>query len=357
MADTRFDPAIRATNDDASTSKLAAVRLGYWSDPWLSHFLSQPAPRAPGGAPPPRRQAHLRRPPLINRGYFCRHLAFKWLVDEFLRRVPAGEGATIISLGAGFETTFFRLVSEVEGAGEAAGASSAPCRLPTRYVELDFSEVTRRKAATIAAVPDLLAAVGGDKASLDLDAGALTGPAFALRPVDLRDADAVLGALTDAGVDPAHPTLILAECVFAYLPPAAGRALISALGHRFRAAAACAVYDPIRPDDAFGRQMGANLEARGCPLVGIPGAPSLEAQAERFTGGGAWAHAAAADLREVWDRRTPAAAHAAANALERLDEVEEWHLMLEHYGLAVGVNGGGEGGGCLREFGLPPLVG
>jgi len=352
ILDTRFDPAIQATNDDASLSKLSAIRLGYWADPWLAHFLAA-RPPTPPGAPPPRRSPSLahpppRRPPLINRGYYCRHLAFTWLVDTFLEAVRKGGGggggtrpSTILSLGAGFETTFFRLAAE--------GAA------PTRYVELDHAPITRRKAAVIAGVPALCDAVsGGGKASFDLAAGCVSSPTYALRPVDLRDADAVVATLADLGLDRTAPTLILAECVFAYLPPAAGARLVAALGAWFPTAAACAVYDPIRPGDAFGVQMGANLEARGCPLVGVPGAPTTEGQAGRFTAGGAWAAAAAADLREVWARRTPAAAHAAADRIERLDEVEEWHLMLEHYGLAVGVN---DREGVLAGFGLPPLVG
>ena len=358
--DTRYDSAIQATNDDASLSKLAAIRLGYWADPWLGHFLAARPPGATtpgsGGAPPPRRSgAHPpRRPPLINRGYYCRHLAFQWFVDTFLERVRASSGGggggdtttpllpcTILSLGAGFETTFFRL---------AAGGGP----LPTRYVELEFAAVTRRKAATIQGVPALAAAVSAaGTATFDLEAGAVASPVYTLAPVDLRDAAGVVGALDALGLDPAAPTLILAECVFAYLPAPAGAALVAALGARFPATAACAVYDPIRPDDAFGTQMAANLAARGCPLVGVAGAPTPGAQASRFTAGGAWGRAAAADLREVWAARTPAAAHAAADRIERLDEVEEWHLILEHYGLAVGVN---DGEGVLAGFGLPPLV-
>jgi tRNA wybutosine-synthesizing protein 4 len=256
---------------------------------------------------------------------------------------------SIIALGAGFETTFFRLAAAAAGGGRG--------RLPTRYVELDFQAVTARKAAALAAVPELAQAAaagcGGDggQATTDPAAGCATGPVYALRPVDLRDAGAVIETLTSVGIDPNLPTLVLAECVLAYLPPAAGAALVSALGAWLRPEAACAVYDPIRPGDAFGRQMAANLEARGCPLVGVTGAPSPEAQVERFVRGGAWQRAAAADLREVWSSRTPPAAAARADALERLDELEEWHLILEHYGLAVGVNGS-----LLSGFGLPPRV-
>ena len=35
------------------------------------------------------------------------------------------------------------------------------------------------------------------------------------------------------------------------------------------------VYDAIRPEDPFGKQMLLNLEARGCPLLGRDAQPAL----------------------------------------------------------------------------------
>ena len=106
----------------------------------------------------------------------------------------------------------------------------------------------------------------------------------------------------------------------------------------------------VRPDDAFGRQMTLNLVARGCPLLGLPATPSVDSHVSRFTGAG-WRRAEAEDLRTVYATRLDVADRARAEAVERLDELEEWNLLQEHYCLALGVNHADEG--PLAGLGLP----
>jgi len=66
---------------------------------------------------------------------------------------------------------------------------------------------------------------------------ALTSEAYALLPLDLRDRaalDADLAPLLDAS----KPTLLIAECVFCYLPPADSHTVIEWFGARFPRSAA-----------------------------------------------------------------------------------------------------------------------
>lgn len=146
-------PAIRhpesrvyETADDAAVSKLSAIRHGYFNDPFLGLFVRR----------------FQRRSPLINRGYFSRFLAVDTILRRFLAVCDAtGDGARsqIISLGAGFDSSFFRLANQ----GIRAG----------RFFEVDFPDVTVRKAAIIAKHAPLLKLVAGqalsaeEKASLD----------------------------------------------------------------------------------------------------------------------------------------------------------------------------------------------
>lgn len=53
----------------------------------------------------------LRRSPIINRGYFSRWAAFRKLLAQFLESgPPAQPKKQILSLGAGFDTTYFQLL-------------------------------------------------------------------------------------------------------------------------------------------------------------------------------------------------------------------------------------------------------
>jgi [phosphatase 2A protein]-leucine-carboxy methyltransferase len=102
---------------------------------------------------------------------------------------------------------------------------------------------------------------------------------YNLLPVDLRTPPAAslapLLTSADGGKDgepllsPALPTLLLCECVLAYMTPAASGALVGWFVDYFAAAAAAAgplgavVYEMFKLNDAFGRVMLNNLKVRG----------------------------------------------------------------------------------------------
>nr|CAB3466923.1 unnamed protein product [Digitaria exilis] len=106
--------AVQATNDDAAASKLSCVNKGYMKDDYVRFFVRRAT----------------RRAPIINRGYYARWSVLRKLMRQFLN---AGKDSNdekpkqILSLGAGFDTTFFQLQDE----GIA----------PHLYVELDFKEI------------------------------------------------------------------------------------------------------------------------------------------------------------------------------------------------------------------------
>ena len=128
------------TNDEASTSKLACVERGYVRDDFVHRFARRGRKYSP----------------LINRGYYARVLAMRRVLDAFLAVSLTNDPADaskrarrqIVSLGAGFDTTWFRL--RAEG------------REPARYIEVDHAPVVAKKVAIVNEADDMRAlCVGG----------------------------------------------------------------------------------------------------------------------------------------------------------------------------------------------------
>uniref|UniRef100_A0A1I8FPB9 [phosphatase 2A protein]-leucine-carboxy methyltransferase n=1 Tax=Macrostomum lignano TaxID=282301 RepID=A0A1I8FPB9_9PLAT len=85
---------VQGTNDSSIAS---AVERGYFDDPFVSLMVRKRA----------------RRAPLINRGYYIRMKAMDQALQNFISATSAeGQTRYIISLGAGFDTAYFRLKSK-----------------------------------------------------------------------------------------------------------------------------------------------------------------------------------------------------------------------------------------------------
>ncbi len=317
------DKVVQQTDQDASVSRLSAVEVGYLDDPFAKYFVSGEGQR---------------RFPIINRGTYVRTKAIDNLVDEFLSRDPAKQ-KQIISLGAGSDTRFFRLMSRRQ-------------RPNFVYHEIDFQSNTIQKLHTIKKFSELCVHVGkpmtvshSTNPSEAYDDDTLHADQYHVHPLDLRDLDPSRPAPRSFDfIDTALPTLIISECCLCYLPPAAADTVaLFFTRHLFpdSTPVGLILYEPIHPNDAFGKTMVSNLAARGIVLQTLKKYGSLEAQAVRMkayglkgTGG--------ATVKDLWDKGVEEKEKERVAGLEMVDEVEEWELLAGHYCVTWGWRAGPE---------------
>jgi [phosphatase 2A protein]-leucine-carboxy methyltransferase len=250
------DAPTRATDNDAAIARLSAVRKGYLADPYIAALI-------------PRAHLQQPRPPLINIGTYLRTRAIDLLLDDWFR-LAGPRKVQIVSLGAGSDTRFWRL---------ANGPHAAKLQ---RYIEIDFAENTSRKVMSIRKNRVLSAALGAE-GDISVGGGGTTlrTPVYNLLPMDLRTPPAAsLAPLMRAGqgdepmLSPTLPTLLLFECVLAYMDPAASNALIQWFVDYFAAVPGGllggVVYEMFKLNDPFGRVMLNNLKVRCGSLSSAP---------------------------------------------------------------------------------------
>ncbi|TKY88558.1 hypothetical protein EX895_002547 [Sporisorium graminicola] len=374
------DDAVRNTDSDALLSRLSALKLGYLApEPFTQEFsTSSPSTH--------RHDASTRRSPLINIGTYLRCSTIDAQVEAFLRQ---GDGQKqIISIGAGSDSRYWRFMSDAD----------LSQRLH-HYVEIDFAENTNQKlsrilrsailrsyldpASSIHGVPLNQLSQQSQTAASQQQSPSDTGRSdvvrsskYTLLAADVRslhpdtpaaqriDLEQLLGP--DAtGLNPELPTLVLFECVLAYISPDKADWLLALLGQRFARIQALS-YDIALAGDSehspptaiptvsssgdaqaastpsrFGKMMLQNLEMRKLSLPGAKAYPTIQAQSQRFVR--AWSSdprddadrqrsvlTAGRSLFSIWST-LDAEQKSRLSRLEGLDEVEEIDMLLRHY--------------------------
>uniref|UniRef100_A0A3Q2PUW2 Leucine carboxyl methyltransferase 1 n=1 Tax=Fundulus heteroclitus TaxID=8078 RepID=A0A3Q2PUW2_FUNHE len=263
------DEAVRTTCDDATICKRFATSKGYWKDSCLQYFV---------------RNVGERKAPEINRGYYARVQGVNLLLDAFLKKTQCL--CQVINLGAGLDTTFWRLKEEN--------------LLPRKFFEVDFPTVVARKIHYIKTKPPLSKPIIDEHSSdtLLLEPHALDSDRYCIIGADLRDVSGLDEKLKKFQLDPELPTLLLSECVLVYMTPAQSSSLIRWAAETFHTAMFIN-YEQVNMSDRFGQVMVENLQRRQCSLAGVEACQSLDSQRERFLKTG-WENAEALDMMTVY---------------------------------------------------------
>ena len=159
-------------------------------------------------------------------------------------------------------------------------------------------------------------------------------------PCDLSLGTA-LTSLSSSGAVAEKPTLFILEAVLMYMSSSASTRLLSSLAAGY-GEATVVVYDPVLDlggRGRFGEVMRGHLSRAGVDCSGMDEFDTLERQLGRLTSCGFTASTGLTML-ELW-RALPPSIRSRAEAAEMLDEMEEWNMIMSHYVLLEGRNGGG----------------
>lgn len=130
---------------------------------------------------------------------------------------------------------------------------------PSLFVDLDYPETCRNKAAIIRNRSELASVIFRDLSVDSTDKSPTIETAhYILQPMDLTNKQAMEDFLATGKVDVTLPTLFLSECVLIYINPDAVNPTLQYLQSQFTNSCII-VYEQIRPFDPFGKMMIRNL--------------------------------------------------------------------------------------------------
>lgn len=250
----------------------------------------------------------------------------------------------IISLGAGSDTRFFRLMTRTPHPTLEEGFYQKPNLI---YHEIDFPENTIAKLKPVSELSELCGRVSTPwlwSSSTDTSSSSDTIHAgnYHVHPLDLRSLDPSKSPPPSFEyIEKDLPTIIISECCLVYLAPsAADTVALYFTQHLFPTTTplGLVLYEPINPHDAFGKVMVSNLASRGIVLQTLRKYGSLEAQAARMKAYG-FEGSGEADVKTLWEVGVEKKEKERIAGLEMMDEVEEWELLAGHYCVCFGWRG------------------
>uniref|UniRef100_A0A8V0X9P1 tRNA wybutosine-synthesizing protein 4 n=1 Tax=Gallus gallus TaxID=9031 RepID=A0A8V0X9P1_CHICK len=319
--DGRRSAAVQGTGGSSAVSKCSAAERGYVQDRFVRLLVGRPR----------------RRTALIHRGYYVRARAVDHCVQDFLLKTQSHPRTQILSLGAGFDSLYFRL-------------KDMDLLRHTVIYEVDFPNVACQKATLIKRTEELSALVEDSGAEGSGVTTAFSGKDYRLLGVDLSELPKLSIALEEAGMDNEVPTLFIAEVVLTYMENSRSDALIQWAAEHF-SHACFLLYEQMHPEDPFGRVMQQHFRQLNSALRSLSQYPDCEAQQKRFFEKG-WTECSVMDMNEFFTCCIPEDEQRRVQALEPFDEYEqicncqkcrrenktgtlsnfeEWHLKCSHY--------------------------
>ncbi|KAG0370785.1 Leucine carboxyl methyltransferase 2 [Gamsiella multidivaricata] len=206
--DQATDLAVQGTNTSSITSKRSLERLGYLDPCHVPGVTEKDSPfMLKYVVPKP-----CRRSPVINRAYYQRVESIRALVDGWIVECESlgVDECAVISLGCGFDPTFFRL---------ATLRKSKQSRTKLKYIDIDYPTLIAERLYMVRN-QDTLRSLLPENPSRE-DVAEFVSETYSCLGIDLRKLDQLEKGLQDAGVSKngpiGMPILVVSEVVLAYL--------------------------------------------------------------------------------------------------------------------------------------------
>lgn len=270
-------------------------------------------------------------------GTYTRTTALNGLVESFLAEGGSSTGARqIVSLGAGTDTRPLRLFAR----GKQAGLV---------YHEIDFPAACSKKMRATQGIPALRAVfphvTEGEGGSWSAKPSG--GGEYYCHGLDLRSLIKAGDEATLPGLRNDIPTLLISECCLCYLESSESQRILKYFTDKVPNIGVL-IYEPVRPDDPFGKMMVSNLAARRIRMPTLDVYKEPVDQVNRLQTAG-FDQAKVLTVHRIFERWVAQEEKARLDRLEGLDEVEEWELLANHYVVAWGWRG--EGSAMCDEMG------
>ena len=144
--------------------------------------------------------------PIINRGTWARVYAIRQILKRFLATYVGVSKVNIVSLGAGYDSTYFWL-----------NKNDPEIDSKIDYIEIDFEHIVKRKVSIIKDKQQMRELVNLKEAQSTLSNNEIETDSYKEMHSDVRDGAIIIEKLRRMGVDPALPTFILTECLLIYM--------------------------------------------------------------------------------------------------------------------------------------------
>ncbi|KAF9163945.1 Leucine carboxyl methyltransferase 2 [Mortierella sp. AD011] len=355
--DQATDLAVQGTNNSSITSKRSLERLGYLETCHIPGITERDSPMMfKYVVPKPGR-----RSPVINRAYYQRTESIRILIEGWIKECETlgVDECAVISLGCGFDPTYFRLATIRE---------NKQSRTRLKYVDIDYPTLITERLYMIRNQEKLFELLPEDPSKDDV--GEFVSDDYSCLGVDLRKLDHLERGLNAARIVKGQgrmPILIISEVVLAYLEAEESDAVIQFFAGYPEATfilheQCIPVFDADREEEnlhPFALTMFNHFQKTMTPLKTLQNYRSLEDHRDRFQGCG-WSSCDIINMNLFSDTivMPEEGDHHRISQLEPFDEYDELYWIGSYYFIAVASTGPGDSSvptrspDVLREIGL-----